>query len=232
MIPGHVLSSQVISGYYLSPDNNDVSPVVDFELGGIGLNDITSGRDYQVWQARLHYEAGSAVGGIYLSAPNIEEFLWYNLKGITEFSFTFDQNMNPFLTYVQNGQAKYYWWDPTIPGYTVASLPVDARSPKCCMDDKRYMETSTSDIVLAYMRGTTLYYREQRDRFTIEYTLKTGLTGDVLLVGMTRVNRLQFAIGAQEFPATTYGYRYAKGFRRRIAVGGHARQICGVNYGY
>jgi hypothetical protein len=231
MIRGHSLSSTNLPGYYLSPDNSDVSPVLEYESGGIDLNDISEGLEYQDWQARLEYRAVRRHNGIFLSAPSIEEYLFFDEVGITEFSFTFDQNMNPFFCYMQDGQAKYHWYDPTIPGYDTVSMAVGVTSPKCCLDDKRLMETSTSDIILAYKRAGNLYYREQRDRFGTEYLLKTGITGELLLVGMHKRWRLQFAIGLQDYPDTTFTYRYAKGFRRRIVKGGGARRIPGVNYG-
>lgn len=231
MIPQHRLSSVNFLGYYYDPDSVDPSPVLDYEMGGIDLNDPSQGLQVQVWKARLNYSPTSYIGGVYLSAPTVEEFLFFNQRGLTEVSLAFDQNMQPFISFMQNGQAKYYWWDPTIPGYTVASLPVGAISPKCCLDDKRKIETGTSDIILTYVNAGNLYYREQRDRFTVEYLLKSGVVGEVLKVGMTKINRLMFTLGQQEFPDSTIVYRYATGFRRRVAVGGGARRIAGVSYG-
>lgn len=231
-ITGHVLSSQVIEGRILVPDDRDVSPILDFELGGIDLNDNTQGNQYQTWTARLRYRAGSSVGGIYLKADDGEEFLFYNAPGITEFSFTFDQNMQPFLCFMQGGDAKYYWWDPTISAYALTNLPTGSISPKCCLDDKRRLETGTSDILLLYARDNNLYYREQRDRYLTEYLLKTGIIGGPLVAGMNNRNRVQIFLGLPEYPETTLGYRYAVGGRRRVSVGGNPRKVCGVNYGY
>ena len=231
MIVGHVLSSQVMPGAILSPDNGEVSPVLEYELGGIGLNDVTEGLRYQTWTARLSYKAGRRANGIFLSAPNTEEFLLYSASKITEFSFTFDQNMNPFLAFMQDGVAKFRWWDPTIPGYTVTSLPAGSHGPKCALDDKRKLETGTSDILLCYCRDGNLYYREQRDRYGVEYLLKSGVIGDCILVAMMNTNRVRIVTGLQDFPEESYSYRYAKGFRRRITKGGNPRRITGVNYG-
>jgi hypothetical protein len=231
MIPQHILSSVNFQGYYYTPDSIDPSPVVDYELGGVALNDPSQGLQVKPWKARLSYDAATSIGGIYIGAPDVEEVLFYSQRGITEMSLAFDQNMQPFICFMQNGQAKYYWFDPTIPGYTTATMAAGVTSPKCCIDDKRKIQTGTSDIILAYIRAGNLYYREQRDRFTIEYLLKTGVVGEVLKVGMTHINRLMFAIGNQEFPTSTIAYRYATGFRRRVAVGGGARRIAGVNYG-
>ena len=68
-------------------------------------------------------------------------------------------------------------------------------SPKCCMDDKRALATATSDILLGYVQGGDLYYREQRDRFLVPYLLKVGVTGQVIQVGMARNLRVDFFVG-------------------------------------
>jgi hypothetical protein len=53
-----------------------------------------------------------------------------------------------------------------------------------------------TDIILAYIRDNTLYYRQQRDRYGIERTLRTGLFDSVKLrnIGMARNYRLYFEL--------------------------------------
>jgi hypothetical protein len=46
------------------------------------------------------------------------------------------------------------------------------------------------------MRGTSLYYRQQRDRYEVEYLLKTGLNAKLVRVGMNKGYRLQFMLEA------------------------------------
>lgn len=52
MIPSGDLSSTVYQSEFLSPDNmTRRSPLEDFELGGVGLNDPSAGLMAQVWYA-------------------------------------------------------------------------------------------------------------------------------------------------------------------------------------
>lgn len=199
MLPDGVLSSINVFGYYLSPDDRDPSLTEDFEWGGIGLNDPSQGLYVQIWKLRLDID-DTDFGTVLISAPNYPEAVLFSGQGITEISLTFDQNMNPFVAFMQAGEAKFRWFDTVVSGIVTTTLPTGSHSPKTCLDDKRSLETvaGTSDIILGYMRAGSLYYRQQRDRYTIEYLLKSGLVGSLLLIGMTRANRLQFAIGEFE----------------------------------
>lgn len=188
------LSTQVVPGDFQTPDDLETSALIDYELGGIALNDPTQGLRVQTWTAV--YDSGTS--DLTLSAPSAGSTVLWNRPGITEISLAFDQNMNPFVAYVQSGQAKYYWWDTNLPGFTTTNLPVGSVTPRCCLDDKRETQTAASDTILAYVLGTALYMRRQRDRFTIDYLQvdpfqdEFGNPGKLRKVGMNHVNRLQF----------------------------------------
>ena len=73
--------------------------------------------------------------------------------------------------------------------------------PRLSFDDKRATQYGANgDIILAYLRSVGgsrgLYYRQQRDRFNTEYTLRTGLPNNTRLraVGMNRGLRMQFEL--------------------------------------
>lgn len=195
-IPGHSLSSVPVPSSYLFPDNIEPSKTVDYELGGIGLDDPSAGLQYQVWTGTLEIDQDTDIGSVYLEAPNWPKQLQFARLGVSEISIAFDQNMNPFIAFMEAGAARFWWFDTVADEQVFSTLPAGSRSPKCCMDDKRPEMLSVNDIILAYIRDDNLYYREQRDRYEIEYLLKTGgMTQDLIRVGMNRGNRLQFAIG-------------------------------------
>lgn len=192
MIPQGRLSSQVVYAPYLSPDNiEQPSPLVDYEMGGVALNDPTQGLEVYTWIAQYY----PLTGDVTVFAPGTPEQAIFNAPGLTELSLAFDQNMRPFVAFVQNGQAKFFWFDTVIGETLITLLPVDAVTPRCCMDDKREMQTSQgqNDVILAYLRGTSLYYRQQRDRYETEYLLTAAAPGTKLIrVGMNQLRRLQF----------------------------------------
>jgi hypothetical protein len=192
MIPENRLSTTPQYAEFRSPDNIErPSPLIDYELGGRALNDPTEGLEVHIWTCEYNPDTGDVT----VSAPGQPHETIFTELGITALSLTFDQNMRPFVGFLQNGQARYFWYDTVLGGTKIDNLPVDAAAPQCSLDDKRDMQTSqgANDIILAYVRGTGLYYRQQRDRYEIEYLLTATIPGTRLTrMGMNKGLRLQF----------------------------------------
>lgn len=193
-IPDERLSTTQLPAPFLSPDNEELPAHWDKERGPIALNDPSESLEYQVWL--LKYDP--ATGNFTIEAPNTAATVVLNVMNVTEISLAFDQNANPFIAFVENGDAKYYWWDTALPGYRISSLPAGSVSPRCCTDDKRQSQSGSSDIILSYVEGTALKYRQERDRYTIAYTLidpledPNGFPATLKRVGMGTQNRLQW----------------------------------------
>lgn len=190
MMPDKVLSTQVIAAAFLAPRDQPKHPLIDYSLGGVAIQDASQGLRSKIW-------TGEMVGDtVTLSAPGVTPVGFLSVSGITEFSFTFDQNMNPFITYATGGSCFYYWFDTTLGAYVTTALPAGSANPRCSLDDPRDLQSAASDILLAYIRAQTLCLRAQRDRYLIEYAL--GDIGSQLLlqVGMNRVNRFQFQLAS------------------------------------
>lgn len=171
MIPGAALSTLVAEGDFLPPRNRRKQPLEDYELGGVALNDASQGLQFYEWRGR--YIDGSVV----LDVPGVvAPVTVLTVPGVTEFSFSFDQNMSPVVAYMLgDGSAHFYWFDSTIPGFTTLDLGSGARSPRCSLDDKRAVSgvaSGASDVILTYLRDDALYFRAQRDRYATEYKLE------------------------------------------------------------
>lgn len=194
MMPLDRLSTTPVYAPYLFPDATDPPDrLTDYELGGVALSDASLGLQVQRWICR----ADNDTGVVYLGAETVPETVLFTAEGITELSLAFDQNMRPFVAFTQLGQAKYRWYDTVLGANRITELDPEDRTPKCCMDDKRAWQVSqgANDIILAYLRGDSLYYRQQRERYEVERLLATGLEGKRLLkVGMNEAMRLQFEL--------------------------------------
>ena len=192
-LPQQVLSSQVFSAPFFAPRDRRTAQqlLVDYEEGGIALNDTSQGLQYQVWTGQVdangHFILSPASGGqvTVLTVPNV-----------TEWSFTFDQNMNPFFTWTDGtGASWFYWFDPVGNAFVTTQLPAGSANCRCSLDDKRKVNQSSSDILLSYIRAGALYLRQQRDRYAIEYQLSTALTGKrQVQAGLNTILRYQFEI--------------------------------------
>ena len=169
------------------------SLTLDHEDGGIDIGDPSEGLMYQVWTGTIEGD------NIVLRGENGNSYTLNTGSGVTEISFSFDQNMEPVIVYVKNKITKFWWYDSSTPGYITTIYGDRYLSPKVFLDDKRLMERSLSDIIFAYVKPDTqnqdrfdLWFRKQRDRYLIEYRLKAYAGGKLRHLGMGHNLRLQF----------------------------------------
>lgn len=189
MLPDSVLSSTTLPAQFRFPRNIPRRVLVDYEYGGIGINDPSAGLRAKVWR-------GDYIDGeIVLSAPGVASVSVLSVPGVKDFSFSFDRNMNVFVTYeLEDGSApKFYWFDTTVSGYVTTALPASSITPRCAHDDNRDLQSDASDIILAYCRAGSLYFRAQRERYLTEHLLSAAAgTVGLIQIGMNNRWRFQF----------------------------------------
>lgn len=193
--PNKLTVSPVVATFESLIAGQIVSLLEDWELGGIGIQDPSQGLRVQTWRGYVSTNGKS----ILISAPNTAAITKYTASGtntISEVSITFDQNMRPIIAFVESGVPKLQWYDSVSQTEIVTTLALDVRSPRVSLDNKRRFFEVSSDVILAYIRGGNLYIRQQRDRYTIEYLLKTGVPTDYYLhkIGPSIGLRFQFEL--------------------------------------
>jgi len=189
MIPGNSLSIVPTPSTFSGARGLPVTKTVDYEDGGVAIQDPTQGLLVKRWRARL-------VGpDVIVDAADVEPFVLITGAGITEISLTFDQNMRPALAFVQDGVAKLRWFD-SVPGEVVTTSYAGIRTPRITLDDKRYTQTGSSDVILAYIRVSdgALCFRMQRERFETERVLDAGPHKGLIKIGFSRQLQLQFML--------------------------------------
>lgn len=183
------ISSTPSPSAFVDAKADTVSPLVDYETGGVALQDPSEGLQYQVWTARTD---GT---DITIEADNSPAQVIYSGTNITEISLAFDSNMNYFVAFVEDGQAKFKWYDSTVSDFTVTDLGATDANPRCTLDDKRSFNNSGRSIILAYLRGDNLYARYQNDRYDTEYNLGAITPGKKLAkIGMGSGLRLNYLL--------------------------------------
>lgn len=196
MLPSNAPSSFPIPGIFLSPDDRVPSSLVDYERGGSDLSDASNGLDVQdwvCWYENLEVRV-SPVDGV--------RTVLFTRAGINHLSFGFDQNMRPTVAFIEEYTTYLRWYDSTVPGFVFTNFGTGITSPRVAMDDRRSASSATSDVIFAYIRfdaGTNshaLCYRQQRDRYTVERVLRTGLSSKTRLknIGMASNLRFQFEL--------------------------------------
>lgn len=208
-LPLNEFADTPVPAAFLAPDDRTRSSLlVDYEMGGIALGDPSQGLRVQVWEARVS-------GNDIQVKPELSAF-WttvITVADVTEIAFAFDQNMRPVVSYVAAGVAKMYWFDTVAASFVTTTL-VGASSPVVTMDDKRPNQVSASDVLLFYIAGGEVKYRQQRDRFTIERTLDTVPVGMTRITrwGMSVVLRMQLEFGADDLPAGPVGSAHSAAY--------------------
>jgi hypothetical protein len=190
MLPNNILSATAQPASFLAPRTtirfSALAGRSDVHYGGVAVGDPSQGISYQLWTAYING------GNIWLGAPNTIAAPLLTGVSATWVALAFDQNARVFVAYsTANGQAYYYWFDSTIPGYRTTPLIGSINRVFAALDDSRPAEITQSDLILAYVRSGTLYFRAQRDRFGTEYTLGTA-PATLVQIGMNRGNRFQF----------------------------------------
>lgn len=188
MIPENRLSTTSVPGQFIDRVPVVPKPLESYEMGGVALNDPSQGLRVQLWTVRL------VEGDVMLGAPGVPETVQFSAPALTEVDVAFDQNMQPFVAYMEGTVAKFWWYDPLTASMEFVTLPAGCLNVRCTLDDKRATQVGQNDIILAYMKNGDLCYRQQRDRFTIERVLFDNVGGQLVAVGMSAQNRLQFHI--------------------------------------
>jgi hypothetical protein len=195
MIPDDELSTTPVPGDIIGGRALEGSAFLDHEDGGVGLGDAGEGLTYQIWK-------GTNDGSdIKLIDELLNETVIYSGSDISEFSFSFDQNMQYVVTFIENDVPKLKWYDSTIEDYAVTEF-AGIESPKVFLDEKRLFNLENSDVIFTYLKVSlgvpSLYFRQQRDRYGVEYFLKeiTGYTNlKINKFGMSDNLRLQWEMG-------------------------------------
>lgn len=195
MFPGNLISSTPAPSDFVVPKK--VEPLVDRHFGGIGLNDTSEGLLYQIWEMRYINNRFIAID----EQGNQEEV--HSVQGVTEFSFSFDQNMQVNIAYVLGGAVFFWRFDSQAGDYLTSNYGSSCRSPRVRMDDGRASQLAANDVTLCYLEGTELVYRLQRERFNVRYVIADDIGIEDVLVdaGMTQGNRFQFEIATISYDA-------------------------------
>lgn len=189
MMPDNTLSSQSVPSPIIGARSLGIGLKTDYEDGPIGIADSSQGLYVQVW-------GGQAFDlGVFIESNATGRVDILSALNITTMSFTFDHNSRPVVVYTQYGNTHLRWYDTTIADFTTTTIGTGITSPKVFLDDKRPVFATSSDIILGYIKNDNLYFRQQRDRYEIEYLLATHVIGRLQKIGMGHNLRLQFVVG-------------------------------------
>lgn len=191
------LSTTPVTNDWLPPDDrNRVNWLEDYEAGPIALNDPSEGLSYQPW----HMVYNPSTDDFVVTPETVgSPTTVLNVADVDQCTFTFDQNGHVTIAYQVGSDAYLYWYDTLAADWVTDLLDTGVTWPSVYMDDKRETQNDANDILLMYTiqqidDSWNLYYRQQRDRFTIEYLLKEGCQPYLYKTGMHYGLRGQIAL--------------------------------------
>lgn len=191
MLPQNAISEPAYSAAFLEPDSNPYLALTDYEKGGVGISNASQGRLVRNWTC--------FVDGVDVYVAPAEDLATRTLilsgSDITTVSVAFDTNMNVALAYMRAGVLNLYWYDTLVGHYVTTSYP-DCTSGRVGTDEKRPSLEAISDVIFAYVLGDVLYWRQQRDRYTVEYTAGPAGGAQLTRIGMSVLNRFQFELAS------------------------------------
>lgn len=189
MLPQNAITPVPVYAGFLAPLQGwTYTPLQEKVLGGTALGDGTAGRAVRNWF--VTYVNGNIVvnpegGAAQLTLP---------MAGVFTVSLGFDSNMAVAIAYQTVDGANLYYYNTLTSSYSI--FPVaGASSCRSSVDDPRTFSSQGSDVIFSYIKSNVLYYRIQRDRYAIEYTVGPAVDAILTKTGFTVANRFQFQYG-------------------------------------
>ena len=184
-IPGNAITPAPIVTAFTAPADEPYTPLYQKVWGGTAIGNGVAGRRVKYWE--VSYETGSIrvrpVGGA--------EAFSLRVAGVLACSLAFDQNMGVVLAWQTVSGSSIYFYGNTG-SYTTLEV-AGATSCRIAVDDLRQESTASSDVIFAYTLNNTLYWRQQRENYTIQRTVG-ATTRQLKKLGMNVGNRLQLLL--------------------------------------
>jgi hypothetical protein len=191
VIPLNTFTVTPVVSAFLPPLDGVYDPLFMQAPGGIALNDGTQGREVQTWTvfydgANIVLEAQfSGVAGYVLP-----------VDGVLAVSVAFDTNMAIAFGYMKADGGYLYYFDSLSGSYQTLHFS-DITSCRVVVDKTSSFYNAQSDVIFAYTKADdTLNWRQQRDRYGVEYPIGSAGGEKLIRCGPSLDNRFQLQLFA------------------------------------
>lgn len=187
MIP--VPSTSPVQAPWLYRIRSRKEPLIDFERGGVALDDPSQGLDGYDWTVKYD----QADSGVYLWREDLGESSKVKIltkPGIVRICLAFDQNMRTHLAWEDStGAVVLRRYD----GSTMVETTIpNAKSPCLTLDIHQLEFISNSDILLGYNNGANLCVRAQRDVYAVEHVMGEVGNAPLMMMAANTAFRMQW----------------------------------------
>lgn len=176
-------------------DYNDygVAPSVPFAvksitIGPVSLNDASEKLNNKFWAA--YYDGNTNDISLDDLSGGVTTILNEPL-GVKVIRLAFDQNANDTYAWItETDVLKLRWFDTNLSSDVVVTIGT-AQDVTLTMDMKNQPSSPRSDILMFYLRSGAIYYRQQRDKYLIEYATPATNVARLLDSGIRKDYRFQ-----------------------------------------
>ena len=162
----------VIDGYkrLTSPESSKITGLYDYDTGGIAVGDASEGLDSYNWEltvsgsiARLNKFGGIAIS--VFTFPSVP----------IDVAFCFDQSMHPVIAWQDSNDTVYLRRFNAATSSFITDVIGSGKCPRLVLDIKDLAIINESDVILTYIADNTLYYRIQREGYSIPHSIVSNL---------------------------------------------------------
>ena len=120
--------------------------------------------------------------------------IFENKLGLQTISVVFDRQMQIVVTYIKGSKCYIYYWDALEDKYIETEL--EGKYVKATLSTHYTLHTAFSEVVVGYVKNDkVLCIRLQRDRYKVEYIIKTFKNKIKLAsISYTDKNRFQYEV--------------------------------------
>lgn len=178
-----------VTSDFLPPLDESYTPLLMRAPGGIAINNGSQGREVQFWTvsydgAHINVDAEMSGSGSYVLP----------VAGVLACCLAFDSNMAVAIGYMTASGGHLYYFDSLTGSYQTLDFP-RALSCRVAVDKTNAFYSAKSDVIFAYVRDDdTVQYRQQRDRYAIDYPVGVANGETLIRVGPSVDNRLQLQL--------------------------------------
>jgi len=186
MIPANTFTPIPVISNFQAPYDLPYQPLTQHVLGGVAIGNPSLGRQVKIWTVNYN--------GVSITVKPIDGPIAFTLVAadVQTVSLAFDNNMGLVIGWMTSIDAKLYYYDTLLAAYTIRTF-VGPTSCRVVVDDARDFYTAQSDVIFGYTMAGNLYWRQQRDRYDVQYLI--GPTANLLRKMAPNVgNRLQFQL--------------------------------------
>lgn len=184
-IPLNTFTVIPVHSQFMAPASDAYQAMIMRATGGTAIGDGSAGREIQLWTVK--YE------GTNINVYNALGVLSFTMviPGVTSVCLAFDSNMAVTICYTKSDGSYLYFFNSQSGQFETLFL-IGVGACRVAVDKTSLFFNTNSDVLFVYSKAGVLYWRQQRDRYTIERTVGPITAGQTLRrVGPNVENRLQ-----------------------------------------